>query len=87
MANKQQWTLTHVGRARLEHLYAPARMAEAYRAAAETSRQQFPLDDSRARYYEREAELYNQRDFEAMCRAMIDALDTAMANGIVEKAA
>lgn len=40
--------------------HSPARMAEAYRKAAETSRQQFPLDDSRARYYEREAERLEQ---------------------------
>lgn len=45
--------------------HSPARLAQAYRAAAETSRQQFPLDDSRARYYEREAEKYEQQMKEA----------------------
>ena len=41
--------------------HSPTRLAEAYRKASETSRQQFPLDDSRARYYEREAERYERQ--------------------------
>jgi hypothetical protein len=38
----------------------PAALAKAYRQAAEASRAQFPLDDSRARWYERKADEYEQ---------------------------
>lgn len=36
--------------------HSPARMAQAWRAAAESSRQQFPDDHERYRYYEERAE-------------------------------
>lgn len=36
--------------------HSPARLAEAWRAAAEASRQQFPDDHERYAYYAREAE-------------------------------
>lgn len=45
--------------------HSPAALASAYRKAAEASRAQFPLDDSRARYYERMAEQYEQQAKEA----------------------
>jgi len=44
--------------------HCPAKLAAAYRAAAETSRKQFPTDDNRARYYEREAERYERMQSE-----------------------
>lgn len=40
--------------------HSDARMAKAWRAAAETARQQFPDDDERYRYYAREAERLEQ---------------------------
>lgn len=40
---------------------SPAALAAAYRKAAEASRAQFPLDESRARWYERQAEQYEQQ--------------------------
>lgn len=36
--------------------HSPARMAEAWRAAAEASRRQFPDDEARYRYYTERAE-------------------------------
>lgn len=41
--------------------HSPEKLAKDWRTAAETSRRQFPLDESRARWYEREAERYEQQ--------------------------